>query len=167
MRHGHASICIATALIPGMPSGGRLTWTSQTLRILRVSRVAPGFPNPTGHVPDISSHLEAEFGFSSQEDSSPPVADIWFLLEKKLHQQRFGIRFLSKCFYHQEAFTNYIWLVSTHFENLLHSCSLIVLRVLNTCSGVSPLSAHKCSSQQKLQVNKEAFAPVFLPALAF
>ena len=95
------------------------------------------------------------------------MADIWFLLDKKLHQQRFGIRFLSKCFYSQETLTNYIWLVSVHFENLPHSCSLFVLRVLSTRSGVPPLSAHKCSSQQKLQVNKEAFAPVFLLALAF
>ena len=153
MRHGRARVCIATALIPGMPSGWRLTWTSQTLRILRVSRVATGFHYTTGQVPDISSHLVAEFGFSSQEDSSPPVTDIWFLLEKKLQQQRFGIRFLSKCFYPQETFTNYIWLVYTHFENLLHSCSLFVLRVLSSRSGVPPLSAHRCFSQQKLQVN--------------
>ena len=48
-----------------MPSGWRLTWTSQTLRILRVSRVAPGFHYTTGQVPDISLHLVAEFGFCS------------------------------------------------------------------------------------------------------
>ena len=44
---------------------------------------------------------------------------------------------------------------------------LILLRVLGTRSGVSPSSAHKCSSQKKLQWNKEVFAHVFLLALAF
>ena len=47
----------------------------------------------------------------------------------------------------------------------LYSCTLTFLRVLSTRSGVTPSSAHKSSSQRKLQWNKEAFAIVFLPAL--
>ena len=159
---------------PPLPSGqgkreGSIIQGASALYLVQIITIPASAVDHHGPLPyeGITSHLVAEFGFSSQEDSRPPVADIWFLLNKKLHQQRFGIRFLLKCFYSQETPTNHIWLVSIHFENLLYSCSLFVLRVLSTRSGVPPLSAHKCSSQQKLQVNKEAFATVFLPALAF
>ena len=81
-----------------------------------------------------SSHLVADFGFSSQEVSSHLVAD-------------FGIFSRRNC--------------TSHYSLLLF------LRVLSTRSGVPPLSAHKCSSQQKLRGNKEVFAPVLLLALTF
>ena len=160
---------------PHLPSGqgkreGSIIQGASALYLLQIITIPASAVDHHGPLPyeGISSHLVAEFGFFLlKKTSSHLVADIWFLLKKKLHQQRFGIRFLSKCFYSQETPTNYTWLVSIHFENLLYSCSLFVLRVLSTRSGVPPLSAHKCSSPAKAASKSRGPRPCFLARFGF
>ena len=84
-----------SALWPGKTRG--INYSRSLCFIFGANHYDPGigrWPPRAFVIRGISSHLVAEFGFYSQEYSRRPVADIWFLLEKKLHQQRFGIRFL-------------------------------------------------------------------------
>ena len=131
---------------PHLPSGqgkreGSIIQGASALYLVQIITITASAVDHHGPLPyeGISSHLVEELGFSSQEDFQPPLWQTFgFFSRRNCTSIDLELDSFQSAFILKRLLPTTFWLVSTHIENLLHSCALFVLRVLSTRSVYHP-----------------------------